>query len=279
MSIVVAAVLVTVACAVALWHRVASARRCERDRCTFRVSFPHDVRAEQVAAFLIATSGIGGDVIGVDIEASDGGIVHRLAAPRRSAESIAAQLRAAIPGVRLVPEDDSFAVVGWAMELRLSNHSIPLRTDDPGATSAAVLASLSHGRHAGLAVQWAFSPKRRVRLPVPASATRSLEEGVADSFSGLVDGRQRVAAAHDLRRRIDKARTPLMHAVVRIGVRTTEDAEVLEPVFGALDSTRMPGVGFRRRPMWPTWAARRMNARRIPAVTWPVLVNATELAH
>ena len=253
--------------------RVLLARRQEKDRCTFRVVFPREVRAEQVVALLTALSGSVGDTFVIEVSATSEGIVHRLVAPVRSSEFLAYQMRAAIPGVRLLP-DESSPTCGSGCELRLTSHTVPLRSDEPAATSTAILASLSAASDAGVVVQWVITPKRHLPLLRVSRNHDPLESLLTDR----INGRRTIGAADELRRRMEKAKTPLFHAALRVGIDDQSRMSRAHDVLATLGSARSSGVRFGRRFVPVLLVGERIRERRIPALVWPVLINASELA-
>ena len=287
MTTALVCVLVVMGVAVLFATRLAWARQQERDRCTFSMLFPGEVRPDHVGTFLAALSGRIGETVTVEVSASAAGIVHRLIVSAAAADALASQLRAAIPGIRLLPErgDEEEPVLHvWACELGLTSPGIPLRSDDPAGTSAAILAGLSSASSGPvhITMQWTLTPKRRVPLLVPAqSGTRSFEGRLAEWLNNLLHGRRVVSSSEELGRLTDKAKTPLFRAALRVGVwgdvGVGVGMEQAGPVLSAVGSVRASGVDFRGRLLPPPVAARRMAARRIPALVWPILVNTTEL--
>ena len=82
----------------------------------------------------------------------------------------------------------------------------------------------------------------------------------------------------ELRQLTDKTSAPVFECALRIGTRHAAGEQSAAPILAALNSVRAPGVTFRTRAVPVAWAAERVNARRVPAWRWPVLVNAAELA-
>jgi len=253
-------------------------RQTERERCIFRVIFPREVSPEQVVALWAGLSGCVGDAFTAEGHATSQGIVHRLIAPGGSADLLANQLRAAIPGTRLLP-DDLPLECSWGSELRLTSASAPLRSDEPSATSRAILATLSGTMSSGTIVQWTFTPKRTVPLLVPAHGRRpSFEDRLSVGLTDRLRGRRTVFSSDELHRLTQKAKAPLFRASLRVGVSVADTGRTqVSPVLDALDSTRTSGVHFRKRLLPPSWVARRINSRSIPVLVWPVLVNAAEM--
>jgi hypothetical protein len=108
----------------------------------FGINFPRNLKPEAAVAALSTFSGIpyGAKII-LDLSATSAGIAHHLAVTPDVQESIAANLRAAIPSLRitsteLVPQDRHRAIV------QLAPFVATVRADNPAATAAALLASL-----------------------------------------------------------------------------------------------------------------------------------------
>src|SRR5437660_491787 len=80
---------------------------------------------------------------------------------------VAAQLRAALPGIRLTPEPArSSASLSAALEVRLSSVTEALRTDAPEAVAAGLLATLQPLRSGEVAVvQWVLTPAAASEVP------------------------------------------------------------------------------------------------------------------
>src|SRR6185312_8533372 len=108
----------------------------------FTVKFPRDLPADAATAALAAFTGMPAAAsVVLDLSATGAGIAHHLAVTTAHQESIAANLRAAIPSLRLTPteapEQD-----GHRALLQLSPYVAAIRSDDLAATAAALLASL-----------------------------------------------------------------------------------------------------------------------------------------
>lgn len=273
-SAVFAVAVASVVVGLVVLARIATARQQEEGRTAFRLVFPRDVRPARVAAFLSALSGRLGDVVTVEVAATDSGIGHRLVVSGQSAGFVADQLRAAIPGVRIVP-DDTEREYASGCELRLTNDQVPLRTDEAAATSTAIIASLDHG----CTIQWTLTPQRGAPRAHRAPPGRSAEDRLVDWIADrLLPGRRTVADGDERRDVTEKASSPLFRAALRVGVAESSDLESIRRVVAGLGSVRAPGAEFQARSLPPILVAQRLAARRIPALSWPVTVNAAELA-
>lgn len=154
---------------VVVLFRQAEARRLANQSQTFRLQFPRDLPADAVVRFCAALSGlttprrhdlIGMEAVVFEVTATSGRLTHHLTLPASIADAVTGQLRAAMPGVRFVAEDTHRPPrLLVARELRLPVGDVPLRTDYPDATSAALLAAmqpLDQGEAAVL--QWIVRP-------------------------------------------------------------------------------------------------------------------------
>jgi hypothetical protein len=113
-----------------------------KDLNWFGLKFPRNLEADAAIAAMSAFTGIPyGARIVIDLSATSAGIAHHLGVTPDHRESIAANLRAAIPSLRItptepVPQDRQRAL------LQLAPFVATVRADNPAATAAALLASL-----------------------------------------------------------------------------------------------------------------------------------------
>ena len=249
-----------------------------------RLTFPRDTKPEQVVAFARSLSGLlppwwrrlfGTPAVIFEVASDEHGISHRLIAPRDQAGYVLGQLQAAIPGTRIEPDEFTPLEVRAAAELRLSSAQIPLRTDQPEATVAGLLATMQPRRAGEFSViQW-------VLAPAPASRF-SGGVGLPSLLGELTLGVARVQASlptEAARAQREKRSEPEAHAVCRLGVRAGgpgRETQLLRQMLGAFHAGNAPGVSFRVRWLPTTLVARRI-ARRAHGV-WTALLNAKELA-
>lgn len=256
----------------------------EGGRCrTVRLTFPYGTEPAQVTAFCRGLSGLlppwwrrwlYAPSVVIETTADEAGIEHLLAAPAAHADFVLSQLRAAIPGVRIEPVEPAVQrKLVAAAELRLSSLRFPLRTGEPEATAAGVLATLqplSGGER--LVVQWVLRPAAPPRRPVAVSVLAELG----------VPGTARVQTNLPLGDAVDREKhaEPTLWAICRIGAASPDPERgraLVRRVEGAFHPVSAPGVSFRRRWSLDRLVARRIAGRRDPGLRWPALLNAREL--
>jgi len=267
-----------------LWARAAAASGA-RSLEGVRLTFPRDTRPEQVVAFARSLSGLlppwwrrlwrGTPAVIFEVASDEQGISHRLVAPAEQAGYVLAQLQAAIPGTRVEPEDLGSLEVRATAELRVSSSRVPLRTDQPAATVAGLLATLQPRRAGEFSViQWVLAPvaSGRFRGSVPFPSV----------LAELALGGARVQASlpvEQARAEREKRSEPEANAVCRLGVRAGgpgREVQLLRRMIGAFHAGNAPGVSFRVRWL-PTAVVARRIERRSPG-GWTALLNAKELA-
>jgi len=140
----------------------------------FQLRFPRDLSEDGVLAALGSFSGLPhGSHLALELRATNKGIEHRLAVTPSASETVAAALRAAVPSLRLTPAAPSHKAgqrLLWQLVPRLAS----LRTDELGAASAGVLASLfplAEGE--AIHLTWALKPTPRPPLPFSQDAQKN----------------------------------------------------------------------------------------------------------
>jgi Type IV secretion-system coupling protein DNA-binding domain len=136
----------------------------------YQLRFPRDLSQEAVLAALSAFSGVShGTRLVFDLSASQAGIEHRLAVTPAAAEVVAANLRAAIPSLRLDALDTPNQAYSRRLLWQLAPTPSPIRASDLAAIAASLLSSLfplGHGEHIRLI--WTVRPSIRPGLqPTP----------------------------------------------------------------------------------------------------------------
>ncbi|MDT3438280.1 type IV secretion system DNA-binding domain-containing protein [Pseudofrankia sp. BMG5.37] len=281
--------LMTSAMAGILALRMREEARWHRDLAIYALRFPRGVEPLAVVAMLTGLSGLAAPwwrrawtVRGVVIEvsATAAGIAHHLLVRRVDAAVVLAAIRAAMPDVAVTPDG------GYepprptsAVSLGLSTLRRPLDTGRPEVVSTAMLASLQPlAAGERLVMQWALMPARPTR-PVVESAGPGSAGFIGQMVERLVFGpRLEAAAAKDLRAKQSGA---MFVAAGRIGAtaRTRERAgQLVGRMNAAMHTAHAPGVSFYRRRIGRSRVAADLAARRLPVVTFPLVLNTSELA-
>lgn len=269
--------------------RIADLKKSTRAVRRFRLEFPRDLTAEAVITFLSGLSGIRPPFyrswfetpfVILEIDSSVAGIEHTVSAPVQVMPVVAAQLRAALPGVRMeeVPAPRRSGLS--AVELQLRALRRPLRTDDLGSVSTALLASvLPLGNNEAVTVQWIISPgavPKPARLATPKDKQAGLNLIGPDQMSYEL-----LPHSEALRAEQAKLKFPLFWAVGRVGVRTKETGRarrLRQRVLAGYHLLNTPGASLARRLiMSDAWAARRLRRQTVPLLYFPALLNAAEL--
>lgn len=266
-----------------VWHVAQEAR----SRRTFKLTYPRGGTPDQALAFTRSLAGllpsrwrrlIGSPSVVIESQADSTGIHHYLRLPAGSAEYVLAQLRAALPGVRIEEADAPSIRPRLARELRVSSRTHPLRTEDPAQSAAALLATLAPLRaDERVVVQWIVTaaPQRPTSDLV---ALRDQPLGWASLFGRSEPVR---VPAELVRGEREKRSEPPLYAVARIGIEAGEAARerhLLRRVLGAFHLGTSPQARFRVRWLPSELVAPRIARAIPPALGWPSLLNAAELA-
>jgi hypothetical protein len=212
--------------------------------------------------------------------ATSAGIAHHLLVSRADSAIVLAALRATLPGVLAAPDENYRPrLVTHATELGLSSHQRPLSTDKSGAVGAQVLASLQPlGGGEQVVVQWTARPVGPLPV-VPPAAKRPAKQTL---FDQLWDG---VTATNYDRELVKdtkaKQSSPLFVCSGRVGAVAgthAHAAALVSRVLAALHHTDAPGVHLYRRHLPVHVVTRALYERRLPVVTYPVILNAQELS-
>jgi Type IV secretion-system coupling protein DNA-binding domain len=108
----------------------------------FQLRFPHELGQDDTLAALASLTGLPSRArLVLEVHADSAGITHRLAVTPSDTDTITADLRAAIPSLRLHPITAPSSA-HRALLLQLAPAAAALRTDDLSATAAALLSSL-----------------------------------------------------------------------------------------------------------------------------------------
>lgn len=244
----------------------------------YRLRWPREVEPEQVTQVFRLLATTAGSPVVIEAVGSPGGVEHRLALPVGRAEATVDQLRASLPGlaVETVGTRPALAVTR-AVELRLSTQRRPLRTDDLAGVSRAMLTALAQVRRGErLCVQWVLG-----RSLAPMAVPNRLDGLGRESWLGALlvapFGTPPVADV-ELRNALRaKQAEPGWQAVGRVAVQAklqSRERQLIGQVIGALSSSAAPGVSFRVR----RGRAERVSRAQVPRWSWPLRLNASELA-
>jgi hypothetical protein len=252
----------------------------DRNRRVYRLGFPAELTNDQALAFVHAISGtlrplplrlLGTPNLVVELLATERGLVHRLRVPWPHGEYVLHQLRSAVPGIRITPDEDG-KLPEWKqiVELGQTNITRTLRIHKPEPVAGSMLASVQ-GLRSGEAVllQWVVSPAIPAKPPRPVADQRSRSDlpGTGVDRDAINDRRT-------------KLQEPNMAAVVRIATsaKTQSKAKHLTyRVRAALASVRTPHTRFRRSVIFPaSRLRRRVETARGPIVP-PMTLAASEL--
>jgi Type IV secretion-system coupling protein DNA-binding domain len=139
-----------------------------RELTWFRLRFPHDLDAPAVLVALSAFSGVSHNTrLVFDLSASEAGIEHRLGiSPASAVDLILANLRAAIPSLRLDASDTPSQPYTRRLLWQLLPTTAAIRVDEPSGISASLLSSLwPLDRGESIRLTWTLRPAVRPRLP------------------------------------------------------------------------------------------------------------------
>jgi hypothetical protein len=236
-----------------------AARQCE----TFRLTFPRSVDPAQVMAALRCVQGllprfpdrlVVTRSVSLETVAAAAGIAHYLTTPAGKGELIVGQLRAAIPGLRVVSAVVPDRYTNLARELVAVGVGA-LRTDTTAESNAAILASAQPvGSNEAVIVQWSLSPTE----PLPA-------------WLLWLRGRSEAPGGED------QSAEPQLRAVCRIGVRGLYPGTLLGRVFGAIHRADAAERRLTRRLLPSALVASRLARTTAPVLSRSVL-GADELA-
>jgi len=249
----------------------------------YRLNFPSDLDADQVATWLTAVSGtlttglqrfVTVSSLLFEVEATEAGIQYRLVVPEGAADFLTGQLRTLVPGSTATPAGADGPAHQWtaAVELGQTNPRRSLGTVNPEAISASLLASLQGlGRGEALLLQWVVSPALRQRPPQQREA--SLMPGTAPRmFGGKVDRDQ-------ITDRRAKLSEPNFLAVLRVAVKASSkqrSGQLVSRVRTSLASLGHADNGLKKRLTTVGRVISRVHERAVPTL-FPMQLAGSEL--
>ncbi|MCA1694059.1 MAG: hypothetical protein LC749_04640 [Actinobacteria bacterium] len=237
--------------------RSSDQRRRDGDRVAVRVHFPKELDPEAVVAFLRAMASLertsrplsGRSSVAFEMIATPGMIEHRLRVPSRRLDFVLAQLRAAVPaiGTEVLDRNTIPVAITTGAELRLTGDRRPLRTDEPAAVSAALLAAVQPLQAGEVAVlQWIICPTHHRPLLKPA-----VGKNKANATPSLLDvahwQEQTAVTAKEHR---DKTAEPAFSVVGRIGATSgllSRSTALVQRLVAMQRLVQRPGVALVRR--------------------------------
>lgn len=261
----------------------------QRSLVAYRLRLPADLTADSVAAWLATVSAathapwwvlLPPPPLALEVVSSVAGIEHILLVPEKMSGAILATLRGALPGIRVedlpeyLKERPRFRV---AAEGVVTNHQRPLGAERAEVASNALLASL-HPLYGSdkICVQWIVTGSK---IPSPVRSVPA-HKGQSDSAWWL-DG-DISADPEEVRAARQKLKSPLIRAVVRVGVAASERRRAYSlfgRVWGCLRILNAPGVGIVRRWWLPVSViSQRIQQLAVPLAGWPLTLNVAELS-
>ena len=272
-----------------LLMRATRARQWQAELVAYEVGFPRGVDPEAVVAFFSGLAGLVAPrwlrpvavrAVAWEVVASgDGGITHRLLAPRSHSGTVLAALRGALPNLAVTEADVPSLPVTLAGEVRLVGTDRPLAVksgSDVSRIATAWLASLMPLEPNEQAVmQWVITPSG----PVPAAQRPTSRPPFRAGWLTVGQVAQ-VRDADATAAAQAKRSTPLFAAACRLGVsaQPARARLLLGRLTAALHAANAPGAHLARRAVPSAWAAGQIRRRSVPLLHWPCLVNARELA-
>ncbi|WP_112236898.1 type IV secretory system conjugative DNA transfer family protein [Kribbella monticola] len=264
-----------------MWNR-------KRERQTYRLAFPSDLKTEMITAWLGAITGMArADIFGspsaaLELWATATGIEHRLRVSTNIADYVVRQLRTLVPGIRVEPNDieedgESVGLRQWdyAIEVGSTNPSRTLRIPSAETLSASLLASVQTLKRADIVmVQLVFTPAVPEKPPVEHRPPRT------GSFALNVMLGIGALSRDEVADRRHKLAEPNFHAVLRVAGRAAvpEHARLLvRRVQHALAGANDANSRFKLRMVPPKALERRIDQAAEPMLT-PMRLTSTELA-
>ena len=251
---------------------------------SYRVEIPSGCEPSSVETFLASLTGLLSSKwerpftvrgIGLEIVATDSGIVHELLVPSHQEDIVLGQLRASLPSAR-VEADPGYRTFSptLAGELATARPHRQLRVDHPEVVATAILGSLQPlDREEIACIQLLVLP----RSPLAAPPTN---ESWSDFLSGLTTSAERRKSEPSKEAR-EKYSHPLFAVALRLAVSTkspARDRQLLARVTAGFHSANSSDAVLRRRRTAPKQSAHAFLARRPPSLAPSCLLSSPELA-
>lgn len=265
--------------------KVVDQRWYDRNRKTYKVSFPRDLDAERVEAWLGSISGtlvskthrlFGIPTIVYEVSGTPAGIEHRLKVPWTHAEVIIPRLRTKIPGIRIEEDNGWPERQNWTavreFGLTNANRQLTIRNGaDVAHDFLSAMQSLQDGEK--LTMQLVVSTTSPQRLPVRGEAKTT------EFSANSILGGNRLASADEVNDRRDKLVQPNFLAVLRVGAVASTQIRADSLIFrirSVLNSITGPASAWVRRFGRHQTIAERLAFAKTP-VRMPIQLSAPEL--
>jgi hypothetical protein len=236
-------------------------------RRTFELTFPRQLPPDNLVAAVRSLHGLLPSpwgrlwrVPGVVLETigTAEGIAHKLSVAARDAEQVLAQLRASLPGVRIVDAERTEPKVELARTFAAVGPG-RLRVEAMAATNAAILAALQPAAGT-VVVQW-------VIVPVGADPFARLAWRWCELTGGAAQAPRR-----------GPANEPPFAATCRIGAGGPSAERALARLIGALATASTEDRLLRRRLAPSTLVHRQLTRARVRSWGWSGVLSGDELA-
>ncbi|WP_405861060.1 type IV secretory system conjugative DNA transfer family protein [Streptomyces sp. NBC_01515] len=256
----------------------------DRSRHAYQLTFPSDLKADQVATWLRAVSGtlmsgprrlLGVSSIVFEVEATEQGIIHRLVVPEETGDFVVSQLRSLVPGSTATPAGTDEPRHQWtaAVELGQTNSRMSLGDVDATALSASILTNMQGLSHSeALLIQWVVSPALRERPP------QQHEERIVPGATG------RLLGSRNDRDQITDRRTKLSEpnflGVLRVAAKAGSEERagvLLGRMRASIASTSGTYNRFKKRLTTSGRVIGRIHEAAVPTM-FPAVLAASELA-
>jgi len=256
------------------------AAHMDAQRVTYLLNFPSELDHERVIAWLRATSRtlassrlFGSQSMVFETLATETGISHRLMVPKSKADDVIPQLRALVPGASATPTKPEQLAWTTAVEIGLTNKSLPLSIPAPNDTSTSILASLQPLRVGeAILVQWVITSALGISLPDKNSQSNQFKLGSFIAPTRMSDD--------ELRERRFKLDEPNVMGVLRVAAKgkTEPRAEqLIDRVRTSYKAAETP-----HNHWYKVLSSRKSVIERIKTAAsksqWPAQLNMAELS-
>lgn len=258
----------------------------DRKRRTYRVTFPTELNADQVLAWIRAISGTlsygnsrvnGAPTIAFEMRATSQGITHRMMVAWQHSDYVVNQLRYLVPGIRVVEETEFPEPIEWTygVELGLTHSSRTLRIPSADNLATTILSSVQQLNDTEqIVMQWVCTPAAPRHAPQTNQTVRSHHL----NHKTVILGND--ATKDEIKDRRVKLEEPNVMAVARLGAmaNTKIRAEhLIHDVRKALASSRSASTRFHKRVVSSKTLNKRIDGAR-GSLVFPMQLSATELS-